>query len=46
MRATVLPDRSVVMRKAFPVLLTVSIRADVSSFFLSCTGSMQIWPSM
>ena len=36
MRATVLPERSVVMRKAFPVLLTVSIRAEVSSFFPSC----------
>ncbi len=38
MRATVLPERSVVMRKAFPVLLTVSIRAEVSSFFPSCAA--------
>ena len=36
MRATVWPARSVVMRKALPVLLTVSIRADVSSLLRPC----------
>ena len=39
MRATVRPARSVVIRKALPVLLTVSIRAEVSSFFASCMSS-------
>ena len=35
-RATVWPARSVVMRKALPVLLTASIRADVSSLLRPC----------
>ena len=35
-RATVWPARSVVMRKALPVLLTASIRAEVSSLLRPC----------
>ena len=35
-RATVWPARSVVIRKALPVLLTASMRADVSSLLRPC----------